>query len=89
MSKPSLNAAEGEFVSYYGRTNEWKVYRVSDGTLVGYKSPRDERGEITGTVVRVVTNARDIVEFSQYADKHEKKAPRYDPKKDPNQMRIE
>lgn len=79
--------SEGTFVGYYGKENKWKVYRVSDGTLVAYTSKRDADDNALGKDhERVVTNARDMVGLSMYLDKRRKKRSKH---KKPIQLRIE
>lgn len=90
---------EGEFVGYWGHKNEWKVFRRSDGFLVGYKSSlklahvNKDGAETFDKVnmMRVVTNTKEFNEFYKFVDKPEDKpkVKRYDPSADLNQMRIE
>ena len=82
-------SGDGEFVAYYGKENEWKLYRQSDGSIVGYRSMYDKHGDPT-KVDRIVTNTSDYNEFYRFVDKYpEQKRTRYNPHKDPNQTRIE
>lgn len=78
---------EGEFITYYGKLNEWRLYRATDGTVIGYKSKFDKDGEKIG-VERIVTTTTDPEKFGEYVDKHEPKAKRYNPYKDEAQQRI-
>lgn len=72
MKQPSQKLSEGEFVGYYGKVaedrNEWAVYRVSDGTLVAYRTI-PEKGKKTDIIERIVTQATNMVELSLYLDK--------------------
>lgn len=93
-----MNAYEGEFVTYYGKANEWRLYRLSDGTIVGYKSQRKlvKKGDSVDddeyenvNIERLVTNTTDADKFGDFVDKHTPKPKRYNPYKDAAQTRIE
>lgn len=79
---------EGTFVAYYGTANEWKLYRRSDGMIVGYRSIANKDEEVT-RIERIVTDTEDTDKFGDYIDRRSPKAKRYNPYKDDKQTRIE
>lgn len=87
MSK-GLNP-EGEFVTYYGKDNEWRLYRRSDGFIVGYRSKRNDTDDPV-SIERVVTCTKDPDRFCDFVERRrEQRRKYYNPYKDPNQTRIE
>lgn len=82
-----VSLSEGEFVTYYGPNNEWRLFRAKDGIIIGYRSKKNKEDK-TVDVVRLVTTTKNPDEFGKFVEKHTKRMRRYNPYKDPNQLRL-
>ena len=77
---------EGEFVTYFGKDHEWKLYRAKDGTIIGYRSKHNKVGDDID-IERLVTNSQNPDDFHKFLERHVPKVKRYSAK-DAGQLSI-